>query len=187
MIKNKKVIGILAGSLRKESFSVKLGKAIASMAPEGYEFRLISLVDLQVYNQDLDDHDQVPPQSYVAFRNEIAELDGFIFITPEHNRSIPAVLKNAVDIASRPKGKNLWSGKPGAVFSNSPGPLAAFGAHHHLRQVLVCLNVLVQAQPEVYLAKIGEAFEENGDLNTSVKGFVQKAVDAFVSWVERLG
>jgi len=185
-MKNKKVIGILAGSLRKESFPKKLGKAVVSMAPEGYEFRMISLEDLPVYNQDFDDHDQVP-DSYVAFRKEIAAMDGFIFITPEHNRSIPAVLKNAVDIASRPRGKNLWSGKPGAVFSNSPGPLSAFGAHHHLRQVLVCLNVHVQAQPEVYLAKIGEAFEENGDLNTSVKGFVQKAVDAFVSWVERLG
>lgn len=181
-----KVIGILAGSLRKESFSKKLGKAVVSMAPEGYEFRMISLEDLPVYNQDFDDHDQVP-DSYVAFRKEIAAMDGFIFITPEHNRSIPAVLKNAVDIASRPKGKNLWGGKPGAVFSNSPGPLAAFGAHHHLRQCLVCLNVYVQAQPEVYLAKIGEAFEESGDLNPSVKGFVQKAVDAFVSWVERLG
>lgn len=183
---NKKVIGILAGSLRKESFSKKLGKAIIAMAPEGYEFQMISLENLPVYNQDFDDHDQVP-DSYGTFRKEIAALDGFIFITPEHNRSIPAVLKNAVDIASRPKGKNLWNGKPGAVFSNSPGPLAAFGAHHHLRQCLVCLNVHVQAQPEVYLAKIGEAFDENGDLNPSVKGFVQKAVDAFVGWMERLG
>jgi chromate reductase len=113
-------------------------------------------------------------------------VDGVIFITPEYNRSVPAVLKNALDVGSRPYGKSVWNAKPAAVFSNSPGNLSAFGANHHLRQSLVFLNVPTMQQPEVYLPKVNELFEENGILKEgSTKEFLQKAVDAYVTWFRK--
>lgn len=177
-----KVIGIIVGSLRKESFSKKLGKALLAMAPEGFEFKSIRLDDLPVYNQDFDDDNKVPP-AYVSFRGEVKELDGFIFITPEYNRSVPAVLKNALDIGSRPYGKSVWDGKPGAIFSNSPGAVGGFGANHHLRQSLVFLNIPVMQQPEVYLAKVNELFDEGGTIKEgSTKDFIKNAVDSYIAW-----
>ncbi len=179
-------IGIIAGSLRKESYSRKIANALLPMAPAGFEFSVVSLEGIDMYNQDFDDHDQVP-ESLVIFRNTIKALDGVIFITPEYNRSMPGVLKNALDVASRPKKSNMWSGKPGAVFSSSPGNLSGFGAHHHLRQVLVALNVPVMPQPEVYLAKVGELFEEDGQIKEgTAKEFLQKAVTSYLSWFEKL-
>lgn len=180
-----KVIGIIAGSLRKESFSKKLANAIINMAPEGFTFKSVGLDDLPVYNQDFDDHNQVPG-GYTVFRDEVRQLDGFIFITPEYNRSVPAVLKNALDIGSRPYGKSVWDGKPGAIFSNSPGAVGGFGANHHLRQSLVFLNIPVMQQPEVYLAKINELFEDDGTIKDgSTKDFVKKAVDAYIDWFKK--
>jgi chromate reductase len=179
-----KQIGIIAGSLRKDSWSKKIANAVLSMAPQGFEFRTISLDDLPVYNQDFDDHGPVPG-SYVKFREEIKALEGVIFITPEYNRSIPGVLKNAIDIGSRPYGKSAWKGKPAAIFSNSPGVVSGFGANHHLRQCLVFLDMPAMQQPEVYLAQVHELFEENGDLNGPTKEFMQKAVDAYINWFNR--
>lgn len=177
-----KLIGILAGSLRKESFSKKIGNALIAMAPEGFEFRIVSLDDLPIYNQDFDDHNQVP-EAYSVFRNEAKALDGFIFITPEYNRSVPAVLKNALDVGSRPYGQSVWDGKPGAVFSNSPGNVSGFGANHHLRQSLVFLNVPVMQQPEVYINKSNELFDEKGEFRDErSRVFLQKAVDAYIIW-----
>ncbi|WP_394775504.1 NADPH-dependent FMN reductase [Flavobacterium sp.] len=177
-----KIIGIFAGSLRKESFSKKIGKALLAMAPEGFEFKTIRLDDLPIYNQDFDDNNEVP-QAYTTFRDEVKQLDGFIFITPEYNRSVPAVLKNALDVGSRPYGKSVWDGKPGAIFSNSPGVVGGFGANHHLRQSLVFLNIPVMQQPEVYLSKINELFDESGTAKEgATKDFIKKAVDAFIIW-----
>lgn len=177
-----KVIGIIAGSLRKESFSKKLAKAVVAMAPDGFEFKTISLDDLPVYNQDFDDNGEAP-QSYTTFRETIQQIDGFIFITPEYNRSVPAVLKNALDVGSRPYGKSVWNAKPGAIFSNSPGAVGGFGANHHLRQSLVFFNIPVMQQPEVYLAKINELFDENGTIKEgNTKDFIKKAVDAYIDW-----
>lgn len=177
-----KVIGLIAGSLRKESFSKKIAKALVPMAPEGFEFKVISIDNLPVYNQDFDDYNQVP-ESYVIFRNEIKNIDGVIFITPEHNRSVPAALKNALDIGSRPAGNSVWDKKPGAVFSNSPGNLSAFGANHHLRQSLVFLNIPAMQQPEVYLPHINKVWDENGNLNDEdTRDFLQKAVNAYIEW-----
>lgn len=177
-----KIIGIIAGSLRKESFSKKLGNAVIAMAPEGFEFKAIRLDDLPVYNQDFDDNNEVP-QAYTAFREEVQQLDGFIFITPEYNRSVPAVLKNALDVGSRPYGKSVWDGKPGAIFSNSLGAVGGFGANHHLRQSLVFLNIPVMQQPEVYLAKVNELFDESRDIKEGgTKDFIKKAVDAYIDW-----
>lgn len=177
-----KIIGIIAGSLRKESFSKKIGKALLAMAPEGFEFKTIRLDDLPIYNQDFDDNNEVP-EAYTTFREELKKIDGFIFITPEYNRSVPAVLKNALDVGSRPYGKSVWDGKPGAIFSNSPGAVGGFGANHHLRQSFVFLNIPVMQQPEVYLAKINELFDESGTIKEGdTKDFIKKAVDAYIIW-----
>ncbi len=155
------------------------------MAPEGYDFKLIAIDDLPLYNQDFDDDNDVP-RSYVTFRNTIGQLDGVIFVTPEYNRSIPGALKNAIDVASKPSDQNKWDGKPAAVFSNSPGNLSGFGANHHLRQCLVCLNVPVMQQPEVYIAGANKLFDENGNFNdVKVRDFLQKAVDAYIEWYNR--
>ncbi|WP_432329713.1 NADPH-dependent FMN reductase [Mucilaginibacter sp. P25] len=138
-----------------------------------------------MYNQDFDDHPGVP-KAVTAFRKEMEQVDGIIFITPEYNRSVPAVLKNALDVGSRPYGKSVWNAKPAAVFSNSPSNLSAFGANHHLRQSLVFLNVPTMQQPEVYLPKVNELFDESGNLKEgSTKDFLQKAVNAYVEWFNK--
>ena len=172
-------IGIIAGSLRKESFSKKIAKEVANMSPEGFDFELISIADLPLYNQDFDDEGNVP-QAYTTFRDLMATIDGVIFITPEYNRSVPGVLKNAIDVGSRPYGKSIWSGKPAAIFSNSPGNLSAFGANHHLRQSLVFLDMPIMQQPEVYIAKVSECFDENGSLEGRTKNLLQSAVKAYL-------
>lgn len=179
-----KVIGLFAGSLRRESFSKKIANTLVPMAPAGYEFKVISLDGLPVYNQDFDDDNQAPA-AYTAFRNEVKALDGVVFITPEYNRSVPGVLKNALDVGSRPYGQSVWNGKPGAVISNSPGNLSAFGANHHLRQSLVFLNVPTMQQPEVYLAKVNELFEESGEMKAPTKQFLQGVVDAYLVWFQK--
>jgi len=180
-----KKIGILAGSLRKESFSKKIGQAIISMAPEGFEFTTVSLADLPMYNQDFDDDNQVP-EAYTVFRNEMKSLDGVIFITPEYNRSVPAVLKNALDVGSRPYGQSVWDGKPAAIISNSPGNIAGYGANHHLRQSLVFLNVPAMQQPEVYINKANELFDDNGQFNDErSRDMLQKAIDAYIIWFNK--
>jgi len=181
----KKTIGLIAGSLRRESFSRKIANTLITMAPEGFEFKLVSYADLPVFDQDYDDDNNVP-ESYTAFRNTIGELDGVIFVTPEYNRSVPGGLKNAIDVASRPYGHNKWDGKPGAVFSNSPGNLSGFGANHHLRQVLTFLNIPLMQQPEVYLSGVHKLFDENGQLtDDNVKKFLQQAVDAYIVWFQK--
>lgn len=173
-------IGILIGSLRKESFSKKIAEAVLSMAPEGFDFQVISIADLPLYNQDFDDEGNVP-EAYHTFRNQMNTIDGVIFITPEYNRSVPAVLKNAIDVGSRPYGKSVWDGKPAAIFSNSPGNIAAFGANHHLRQSLVFLNMPILQQPEVYLAKIASAFDEQGQIpEGKTKELLHQAVTAYI-------
>ncbi len=178
-----KIIGIISGSLRKGSFSGSIAEYVKSHAPAGLTFKLIDISALPLYNQDYDGAD---PAEYPAFRDEIKALDGMLFITPEHNRSIPAALKNALDIASRPYGQNVWSGKPGAVISQSPGGIGGFGANHHLRQVLAFLNVLTMAQPEAYLGSYHTLIDETGALSDeSAKAFLDSFLAAFAGWVEK--
>jgi chromate reductase, NAD(P)H dehydrogenase (quinone) len=181
----KNVIGIIVGSLRQESFSKKIAKALLGMAPNDFEFNIISLEDLPIYNQDFDDFNNVP-QRYTEFRELIKKMNGIIFVTPEYNRSVPGVLKNAIDVASRPYGQNNWNKKPAAIFSNSPGNLSAFGANHHLHQSLVFLNMPVMQQPEVYIAKSSELFDETGDMKEGgTKEFIQKAITAYIDWFNK--
>ena len=178
-----KKIGIIAGSLRKESYSKKIAKNVLSMAPEGFEFSIISIDDLPVYNQDFDDEEI---ESYNSFRSTVNGVDGIIFITPEYNRSVPSALKNAIDVGSRPYGQSVWNNKPAAIFSLSIGTISGFGANHHLRQSLAFLNMPTMQQPEVYLANIGEALDENGNIvNEQVRSFLQQAVDAYTAWFKR--
>lgn len=179
-----KKIGILVGSLRKESFSRKIARALEALAPASFKMEEINLGELAIFNQDFDDEGN-PPASWTAFRNHAAQFDAILLVTPEYNRSVPAVLKNALDIGSRPYGKSIWDGKPGAVVSVSPGAIGAFGANHHLRQTLAFLNVPTMQQPEAYIGNAHTLFDANGDLNNEqTRDFLQKFMDSFVSWVE---
>lgn len=174
-------IAVLVGSLRKGSYNLKTAKALIGMAPETLSLELVGIGELPLYNEDIENK---PPQQYKAFRERIKNCDGIIFVTPEYNRSIPGVLKNAIDVGSRPYGKNSWDRKPGAVISVSPGALGGFGANHHLRQALVFVNVPVMSQPEAYIGNAKKLFDENGDLvNDSTREFMEKFLTAFEQWV----
>jgi chromate reductase len=154
--------------------------------PEDFTAKWIDLSGLPLYNQDYDDNGN-PPREWQAFRQEIKALDGFLFVTPEYNRSITAALKNALDVASRPFGQNAWNGKPGAIISVTPGKLGAFGANHHLRQPMVFLNIPLLQQPEVYLSNIAELFNERGEIiDQGTKDFLQTFAGAFARWVRAL-
>jgi len=153
------------------------------LAPDGLVFEIIEIGGLPIYNQDLE---EAPPAAWTDFRDRLKTLDGILFVTPEYNRSVPAVLKNAIDVGSRPYGKNIWDGKPGAVVSVSPGALGAFGANHHLRQSLVFINVLTMAQPEAYIGGAAKLFDERSTLiNESTREFLKKFMAAFTEWVAR--
>lgn len=153
------------------------------IAPESLALTILEIDGLQFYNQDLEEN---TPAVWTEFRSKIRNVDGYIFVTPEYNRSVPAVLKNAIDIGSRPSGKNSWNGKPGAVVSVSPGSLGGFGANHHLRQSLSVLNVAVMPVPEAYIAGAAALFDANGNcINESTRDFMRKYVNAFADWVDR--
>ena len=179
-----KQVGIFVGSLRKESFNRKIANYIIENQPEGYDFRIIEIGELAMYNQDYDDSPS-QPSNYSSFREEVKALDAVLFVTPEYNRSMPAVLKNAIDIASRPYGKSVWNGKPGGVISSSIGNIGGFGSNHHLRQSLVFVNVLTLAQPEMYIGNVGDSFDDKGKLtNDDTAKYLKKFLEAYISWVE---
>jgi chromate reductase len=183
-----KKIAVLVGSLRKESITRKMAKALVANAPASLSFEFIDIGALALYNQDLEERGATAPQPWTDFRKQVAACDGVLFFTPEYNRSVPAPLKNAIDVGSRPYGSSVWSGKPGAVVSVSPGAIGAFGANHHLRQSLVFLNVPAMQQPEAYLGGAGDLFDDAGNLkNDSTKQFLQKFAAAYAAWVETNG
>lgn len=176
-------VGILVGSLRKESFSKKLAENVAALFPEGYVTEFVG-IDMPVFNPDYDDENRVPAE-YTAFRNKMKEMDAVLFVTPEYNRSVPGGLKNALDVGSRPYGASVWNGKPAAIISNSPGNLSAFGANHHLRQPLVFLNMPVLQQPEAYIGNVAAMLDENGKMtDEQTVAFLQSFVNAFVEWIK---
>lgn len=182
---NPKDIVVIVGSIRANSISGMVANALAEVAPESLKLEQVPIAHLALYNQDLDEN---PPAEWVAFKERIQKADGIIFVTPEHNRSMPTALKNAIDIGSRPYGHNAWSGKPGLVVSQSPGAIGGFGANHHLRQCLTFLNVLVVQQPEVYLSQSHKNFDESGVLtNDSTRGFLKTAMETYAGWVEKVG
>jgi len=175
-------IAVVVGSLRKESFTRKVAKTIMLLAPPTLDMEIIEIGQLKLYNQD---DDVTPPPEFTEFRERIKAVDGVLFCTPEYNRSVPAVLKNAIDVGSRPYGHSAWNGKPCAIVSVSPGAIGGFGANHHLRQSLVFLNMPAMQQPEAYINNIGNQFEGDKLTNESTQAFLQKFVDAFATWVER--
>ncbi len=176
-------IAVLVGSLRKESINRKVALALAQLAPANLKLNIVEIGELALYNEDLDG--ATPPAAYTTFRQQVAAADGVLFVTPEYNRSVPAALKNAIDVGSRPYGQSAWNGKPGAVISVSPGAIGGFGANHHLRQSLVFLNVPCMQQPEAYLGGAGGAFDESGTLSEKTKPFLQAFIDAYGHWVEQ--
>ena len=180
-----KKIGILVGSLRKKSFSKKIAANVAALFPEGYESEFIEIENLPFYNQDYDNENNVR-EEYANFRNRIKEIDAVLFVTPEYNRSVPAVLSNALDIGSRPYGASVWNGKPAAIISQSPGNLGGFGANHHLRQIITCLNMPVVQQPEAYISNAAALLDENDKVkNDGTVQFLQSFVDSFIDLIKR--
>lgn len=178
---NTKRVAILVGSLRRESFNRKTAKALITLAPELLSLEIVEIGDLPMYNQDLE---EAPPAAWTEFRTRIKGFDGILFVTPEYNRSVPAVLKNAIDVGSRPHGKNVWTGKPGAVVSVTPGSLGAFGANHHIRQSLMAINILIMSQPEIYMSNAANLFDAQGNLSdASTREHLKKFLSAFAGLV----
>jgi chromate reductase len=175
-------VAVLVGSLRKESFTRKLARAACGLSPGSLSCSIVEIRDLPLYDQDREDD---PPAAWIAFRDRVRRADALLFVTPEYNRSIPGALKNAIDVGSRPYGKSVYDGKPGAVVSCSPGAIGGFGANHHLRQCLVFLNVPV-LQREAYLGAVNKSLDDAGNLtNDSTRDFVQQYMQAFADWAAR--
>jgi chromate reductase len=177
-------VAVIVGSLRKESFSRKLAHAVMAIAPDALRMTTVPIGDLPLYNHDLETDS--PPAQWVAFRDAVRGADALLFVTPEYNRSIPGALKNAIDVGSRPSGKGVWSRKPAAVISVTPGALGAMAANHALRQTLAAVNAATMAGPEAYIAQAGTLFAEDGKLTSeSTVAFLRKFLDAFSQWIER--
>lgn len=177
-------VGIIIGSLRKNSFSKQVADSVVPLFPEGFTTEFVEIGNLPLFNQDYEG-DLGTPAEYTAFRNTIKGLDAVLFVTGEYNRSIPAPLKNALDVGSRPYGESAWNGKPAAIISQSPGTLAGFGANHHLRQVLTFLNMPIVQQPEAYIGSVHELLGENGKLNEGTLDFLQGFVNEFVGLIKK--
>ena len=178
---SKKKVAVLVGSLRKESFNRKVANQLIQLAPDSLELELVEIGQLPHYNEDLELN---VPKEYTEFREKIKSFDGFLFVTPEYNRSVPSALKNAFDVGSRPYGESVWGGKPGAVVSVSMSAIGGFGANHIVRQSMVFLNVPMMQQPEAYIGSAHTLFDENGNLvNEGTRDFLKAYIDAYAAWV----
>ncbi|CAG9183833.1 2-hydroxy-1,4-benzoquinone reductase [Cupriavidus laharis] len=176
-------IAVLVGSLRKESLNNKLARAIAVLAPADFAFQHVRIDDLPPYNQE---DDAKPAESVARMREQIAAADGLMFVTPEYNRSIPGVLKNAIDHGSRPFGKSVWTGKPGGVIGISPSPLGTAIAQQHLRSILSYLDVRTIGQPEVYLKSEDGLFDEAGEIqNHATRQFLESWMSRYIGWIRQ--
>jgi chromate reductase len=178
-------IAVFVGSLRKESFNRKMANALIALAPEPMKFEIVEIGGLPLYNQDYDDEGKSLP-AWTEFRQRVKSFAGVMFVTPEYNRSVPAVLKNALDVGSRPYGQSIWGGKPGAVVSVSPGAIGGFGANHHLRQSLVFLDIPTMQQPEAYIGGAAQLFDAEGKIaNEATRGFLVKFMESFATWIKK--
>ena len=178
-------VAVLVGSLRKESFNRKVANELIALGAPDVAGEIVEIGQLPIYNQDDDDNGK-PPQAWTEFRQRMSGFGAVLFVTPEYNRSVPGVLKNAIDVGSRPYGKSIWSGKPGAVISVSPGAIGGFGANHHLRQSLVFLDVPCMQQPEAYIGGAAKMFNDQGKLaHEDSRDFLRKFMQAFGDWVAR--
>ncbi len=180
-----KQIGVIVGSLRKAAHTKSLSRALTALAPTSMSLSEIEIGDLPHYNQDLET--DAPPAAWTTFRQRVIASDAILFITPEYNRSMPGVLKNALDVGSRPWGKSAWSGKPAAVISLTPGALGAMAANQHLRQVLMAVNLATMAHPEAYIPAAATLFDESGALkNADTKNFLSDFLKSFDAWVGKV-
>jgi chromate reductase len=176
-------IAVILGSLRNNSNSERIARAIAAEAPKNLHFDIVPVGDLPFYNQDLETAS--PPPAWTAFRNRLNSAEAVLFVTPEYNRSAPAVLKNAIDVGSRPYGQSAYAGKPAAVVSSSIGPISGFGANHHLRQSLAFLDMPTLQQPEMYLGSVGDWFDEDGKVKSEqTRAFLGQFIAKFANWIE---
>ncbi len=175
-------IAVIVGSIRKDSLNQKLADALAKLAPPEFSFRTVRIDDLPLYNQD---DDGKPAASVTRLRKDVAEADGLLFLTPEYNRSIPGVLKNAIDHASRPWGESVWGGKPAGVLGISVGVIGTALAQQHLRNILAYLDVPTLGQPEVFLQSKDGLFDADGNIGPDSRAFLQAWVDRYVAWVKQ--
>jgi chromate reductase len=175
-------VAVLIGSLRKQSFNRRTARALIPLARPSLTLEIVEIGQLPLYDQDLDDEHR-PPQTWTDFRNKINGYDAVLFITPEYNRSVPGVLKNAIDVGSRPYGKSVWDKKPVGVISVSPGTIGGFGANHHLRQSLVFLNMPVMQQPEAYIGNAASIFNEDGSFVDKTGEFFRNFIQNFARWI----
>src|ERR1700729_1875031 len=173
----------IAGSLRKESFSLKIANALVKLAPDTIKLDVVTLHGISFFNQDLE---ATPPADWLAFREKVQKSEGVLFVTPEYNRSIPGVLKNAIDVGSRPYGKSSFLGKPVGIVSSSPGPLGGVSAAKHLQNILPGIAGPILGQPEIYLNGVGDAFDEQGNVTKEpLLKVLKQYIDAFATYVER--
>jgi chromate reductase len=174
-------IAVIVGSLRKDSFTLGIANALAKLAPASLKLNVITLHGISFFNQDLESQ---PPADWLAFREKIQQSNGVIFVTPEYNRSIPGVLKNAIDVASRPYGKSSFLGKPIGIIGNSPGPLGGISAAKHLQNILPGISGSILGQPEIYLNAVGDAFDDKGELvKESLQAVLKQYIDAYAKFV----
>lgn len=176
-------IAVIVGSLRKEAFTLKIAKALVQLAPDTLKLELVTLDGLSFFNQDLEAN---PPADWVKFRDTLKAADGVLIVTPEYNRSVPGVLKNAIDIASRPYGKSSLNGRPVGIIGNSPGAQGGVSAVKHLQNILPGISGPILQQPEMYLGGVGDAFDGNGELTKdSLRDFLKAYLSAWAAWVEK--
>lgn len=175
-------IAVVVGSLRRDSFNAKLADALTRLAPAEFSFKRVEIGDLPLYNQDDDDHQAPEVQRLKA---EISAASGVMFVTPEYNRSIPGVLKNAIDHASRPYGQNAWAGKPAGVLGISIGTIGTSLAQQHLRNVLAYLDMPTLGQPEIFLQTRDGLFDDAGNIGAASREFLQGWVNRYCDWVRR--
>jgi chromate reductase, NAD(P)H dehydrogenase (quinone) len=174
-------IAVVVGSLRKDSFNRKFAQALVKLAPKDFECREVRIDDLPLYDQD---NDANPAPAVQRLKSEIRESDGVIFVTPEYNRSIPGVLKNAIDNASRPYGQSAWAGKPAGVIGVSPGAIGTAMAQQHLRNVLAYLDMPTLNAPEAFIQWKDGLVDANGEIGEASRKFVQGWMDKYVAWVK---
>lgn len=174
-------VAVLVGSLRDGSYNRALIEAMIALAPEGMNFRFVEIGDLPLYNPDLEG--EGVPAAWTRFRGEMADVDAVLFATPEYNRSVPAVVKNALDVGSRPYGESVWGGKPAAIVTASMGATGGFGANHHLRQSLVFLDMPTMQQPEAYIGKVQDILTDGGVVEGS-REFLAGFMARFAAWVK---
>ena len=176
-------VAVIVGSLRRDSFTRRLVRAFDAVAPSSMKLQIVEIRELSLYNQD---DEATPPAAWVAFRDRIKQADAVLFATPEYNRGVPACLKNAIDVGSRPYGASCWSGKPAAILSASPGALGGFGANHQLRQSMVFLDMPLLQQPEAYISGVDKVLDEGGQwLNHGTRELCAKFLKAFEAWIKR--